>query len=319
LKFSDAHVLVTGGAGFIGSHIAERLLREGARVRIMDNYSTGRRENLIGIAGENGSALQVVEADLRDAAAVRSAVEGVTHVVHQAALASVQRSVLDPGPTHDVNATGTLELLLAARDAGVKRYVFAGSSSVYGDQPELPKRESMAPGPLSPYALSTSVGESYARLFFSLYGLETVTLRYFNVFGPRQNPDSQYAAVIPLFVRAALSGEAPTIYGDGRQTRDFTYIDNVVEANLLALSRPGVGGSVFNIACGDRISLLDLLGEIGRITGRALTPNFEAPRAGDVRDSQAAIDEARERLGYAPRVTLADGLERTVAWVRASR
>jgi len=319
LKFSDAHVLVTGGAGFIGSHIAERLLREGARVRIMDNYSTGRRENLIGIAGENGSALQVVEADLRDAAAVRSAVEGVTHVVHQAALASVQRSVLDPGPTHDVNATGTLELLLAARDAGVKRYVFAGSSSVYGDQPELPKRESMAPGPLSPYALSKSVGESYARLFFSLYGLETVTLRYFNVFGPRQNPDSQYAAVIPLFVRAALSGEAPTIYGDGRQTRDFTYIDNVVEANLLALSRPGVGGSVFNIACGDRISLLDLLGEIGRITGRALTPNFEAPRAGDVRDSQAAIDEARERLGYAPRVTLADGLERTVAWVRASR
>ncbi len=319
MKFSDAHVLVTGGAGFIGSHIAERLLREGARVRIMDNYSTGRRENLIGIAGENGSALQVVEADLRDAAAVRSAVEGVTHVVHQAALASVQRSVLDPGPTHDVNATGTLELLLAARDAGVKRYVFAGSSSVYGDQPELPKRESMAPGPLSPYALSKSVGESYARLFFSLYGLETVTLRYFNVFGPRQNPDSQYAAVIPLFVRAALSGEAPTIYGDGRQTRDFTYIDNVVEANLLALSRPGVGGSVFNIACGDRISLLDLLGEIGRITGRALTPNFEAPRAGDVRDSQAAIDEARERLGYAPRVTLADGLERTVAWVRASR
>lgn len=319
MKFSDAHVLVTGGAGFIGSHIAERLLREGARVRILDNYSTGRRENVIGIAGEHGAALQVVEADLRDAAAVRSAVEGVTHVVHQAALASVQRSVLDPGPTHDVNATGTLNLLLAARDAGVKRYVFAGSSSVYGDQPELPKRESMAPSPLSPYALSKSVGESYARLFFSLYGLETVTLRYFNVFGPRQNPDSQYAAVIPLFVRAALSGEAPTIYGDGRQTRDFTYIDNVVEANLLALSRPGVGGSVFNIACGDRISLLDLLGEIGRITGRVLTPVFEAPRAGDVRDSQAAIDEARARLGYAPRVTLADGLERTVAWVRASR
>lgn len=311
-------VLITGGAGFIGGHVAERLLTDGVRVRVLDDFSTGLRANTEFLAGVRPDRFELVEGDIRDAATVGRAMAGTTHVVHQAALASVQRSVLDPVPTHEVNMTGTLRLLDAARKAGVKRFVFAGSSSVYGDQPELPKRESMAPRPMSPYALSKLVGESYCKLYFDLYGLETVTLRYFNVFGPRQNPDSQYAAVIPLFTRAVLRGETPEIYGDGGQTRDFTFIENVVQANLLALTRPGVGGSVVNIGCGDRISLLQLLETLGQLHGRSVQPKFCPPRPGDVRDSQAAIDEARRILGYAPAVGLEAGLRQTVDWFLAS-
>ncbi|MCC7141211.1 MAG: SDR family oxidoreductase [Candidatus Eisenbacteria bacterium] len=314
MQIPEGLFLVTGGAGFIGSHIVERLLREGRRVRVIDNFSTGRRENLAPLLRAYPTTLELLEADIRDEAMVRRAMDGATHVVHQAALASVQRSVTDPKPTHDVNMTGTLLLLEAAREQKVRRFVFAGSSSVYGDQPELPKHEEMAPRPRSPYALSKLVGESYCQLFFELYGLETVTLRYFNVFGPRQTPDSQYAAVIPLFARAVVKGETPEIFGDGEQTRDFTFIENVVEANLLALTRPGVGGQVVNIGCGDRTSLLQLLRTIARLRGAEVAPSFQPPRAGDVRDSQASIEAARRLLGYEPKVNLEEGLRRTLAW-----
>jgi len=314
MQLTDGLYLVTGGAGFIGSHIVERLLTLGQRVRVLDNFSTGRRENLVPLASLGGNRLEVLEADIRDNEAVRRAMDGATHVVHQAALASVQRSVSDPVPTHDVNMTGTLQLLEAARAQGVKRFVFAGSSSVYGDQPELPKHEAMPPRPRSPYALSKLVGESYCQLFFELYGLETITLRYFNVFGPRQTPDSQYAAVIPLFSRAVVRGQRPVIFGDGQQTRDFTFIENVIQANLLALTRPGVGGRVVNIGCGDRTSLLDLLNALNRLHGTKVEPIFEPTRVGDVRDSQASIEAARTLLGYAPAVDLEQGLRRTLDW-----
>ncbi len=314
MQLPDGLYLVTGGAGFIGSHIVERLLELGRRVRVIDNFSTGRRENLEPLAARQGANLDVMEADIRDVAAVKRAMLGATHVVHQAALASVQRSVSDPVPTHDVNMTGTLQLLEAARAEKVRRFVFAGSSSVYGDQPELPKHEAMSPRPRSPYALSKLVGESYCQLYFELYGLETVTLRYFNVFGPRQTPDSQYAAVIPLFSRAVVRGETPSIFGDGQQTRDFTFIENVVQANLLALTRPGVGGQVVNVGCGDRTSLIELLETLGRLHGKPVKPEFLPPRAGDVRDSQASIDAARNLLGYDPKVNLEEGLRRTLDW-----
>jgi UDP-glucose 4-epimerase len=315
----DSRILVTGGAGFIGSHIADRLLREGFDVRILDNFSTGLRGNAEQVAAAGGSRCEVLEGDIRDAAKVERAMEGITHVVHQAALASVQRSVENPVPTNEVNITGTLLLLEEARKRKVRRFLYAGSSSVYGDQPELPKRETMAPNPRSPYALSKLAAEVYGVLYHSLHRLPTVTLRYFNVFGPRQNPDSQYAAVIPLFFRAALTGEAPRIFGDGRQTRDFTFIDNVVEANFLALNADPeeVGGKVMNVACGDRISLLTLLETIGRLIGREINPEFAPPRAGDVRDSQADTTAARRDLGHAPEYTLEQGLRRTLAWFRS--
>ena len=310
-------ILVTGGAGFIGGHIAERLLAEGNRVRVLDNFSTGSRRNIerLDRLAPTGS-FEVAECDLRDAQSVEDAMEDVTHVVHQAALPSVERSIQSPTTTHEVNTTGTLHLLEAARRRHVTRLVFAGSSSVYGDQGELPKRESMRPMPKSPYALSKQMGEAYCSLYSELYGLETVTLRYFNVFGPHQNPDSQYAAVIPLFARAILRGEPPKVFGDGGQTRDFTFIANVVDANLLALQGGGKSGAVYNIACGDRISLLELLRELQDAIGTRVDPEFHPERKGDVRDSQAGIEKAVEELGFRPRVSFREGLVQTVSWFR---
>ncbi len=314
-------ILVTGGAGFIGGHIAERLLMDGNRVRILDNFSTGNRRTVeeLGRRCGDASRLQVAECDLRDAQAVEDAMEDVTHVVHQAALPSVERSIQSPTTTHEVNTTGTLHLLEAARRRKVRRLVFAGSSSVYGDQPELPKVESMRPAPKSPYALSKQMGETYCTLYSELYGLPTLTLRYFNVFGPRQNPDSQYAAVIPLFARAILRGERPTVFGDGKQTRDFTFIANVVDANVLALTGKGHDGGVYNVACGDRISLLELLEQLQSIIGTQIDPEFRDARKGDVKDSQAGIDRAKAELGFSPRVTFREGLEKTVGWFQESK
>lgn len=314
----DARILVTGGAGFIGSHVAERLAREGYPVRVLDDFSTGSREWAAEIEGRGQGRLEVMEGDICRRETVRHALDGITHVVHLAAIPSVPRSVEDPVRCNEVGVSGTLLLLEAARALGVRRFVYAGSSSVYGDQPELPKRESMAPRPKSPYALSKLAGETYCTLFAELYGLSTVTLRYFNVFGPRQNPDSHYAAVIPRFVRAALTGEPPHVHGDGGQTRDFTFIENVVEANLLALAAPAgpIDGRVLNVACGERISLLDLLAVLERITARPLRPVFEPPRPGDVRDSQAAIEEAERALGFRPLLGVEEGLRRTTEWFR---
>jgi nucleoside-diphosphate-sugar epimerase len=316
---STARVLVTGGAGFIGSHLADRLARDGVRVRILDDFSTGSRATARELCDLHGSRLEVVEGDISNPQAVRAAGAGITHILHQAALPSVQRSVEDPVRSTEVGINGTLHLLEEARRQGVRRFVYAGSSSVYGDQPELPKREGMAPRPKSPYALTKLAAETYGTLYFELFGLPTVTLRYFNVFGPRQNPDSVYAAVIPRFIRAALTGVAPHVYGDGGQTRDFTYIDNVVEANMLALEADPakVGGAVMNVACGDRISLLQLLDILAHLAGRPVTPVFEPARPGDVRDSQAAVEEAARRLGFRPVVDLEEGLRRTMEWFRA--
>jgi len=317
--FSSGRVLVTGGAGFIGGHITERLLSDGHSVRIFDNFATGKRatiDHLVEVAPSG--KLEVVEGDVRDATAVVEAMKGVTHVAHQAALASVQRSMENPLATHEVNTTGTLNILQAARHEGVERLVFAGSSSVYGDKKDLPKVETMRAAPKSPYALSKHVGEVYCNLYNDLFGLSTIVLRYFNVFGPRQDPNSQYAAVIPLFARALLRGESPTVHGDGGQTRDFTFIDNVVHGNLLALSGRGKGGSVYNLACGDRHSLLDLLKRLGEMTGSTVEPNFVESRLGDVRDSQAGIDKAVAELGFEPQVAYGAGLEKTVAWCRQS-
>ncbi|MCA9756384.1 MAG: SDR family NAD(P)-dependent oxidoreductase [Candidatus Eisenbacteria bacterium] len=311
-------ILVTGGAGFIGGHIAERLLEEGNKVRILDNFSTGSRKNVERLDGlARDGYFEVAECDLRDAQSVEDAMLDVTHVVHQAALPSVERSIQAPTTTHEVNTTGTLHVLESARRGDVQRVVFAGSSSVYGDQGELPKRESMRPMPKSPYALSKQMGEAYCSLYSELYGLETVTLRYFNVFGPRQNPDSQYAAVIPLFTRAILRGDRPKVFGDGGQTRDFTFIANVVDANLLALGGGGKAGSIYNVACGDRISLLELLSELQGIIGTKIEPEFHPARKGDVRDSQAGIEKAVEELGFKPRVGFREGLTQTVNWFQS--
>jgi nucleoside-diphosphate-sugar epimerase len=313
--------LVTGGAGFIGSHIVEALVRRGERVVVLDNFSTGRRQNLeaaLRSRSSDGPEPEVIEADIRNQDAVRRALRGVTHVLHQAALPSVQRSVEDPASSHEVNASGTLHLLIASREAGVKRFVYASSSSAYGDNPVLPKVETMATAPLSPYAVSKLAGEHYCRVFHGLYGLETVALRYFNVFGPRQDPTSQYAAVVPNFVTAALAGRAPIIYGDGLQSRDFTFIDNAVDANLKACDSPaGASGRAYNIACGTAATLLDLLRILERLTGSPIRPVHEKTRPGDVRHSLAAIDEARLRLGYEPKVGIEEGLRRTVDAFRA--
>jgi len=304
--------LVTGGAGFIGSHITERLVREGHLVRVLDNFSSGHEANLISFR----SGVELIRGDICDKQLVSEATNGVDVVFHEAALGSVPRSVADPATTHDVNITGTLNVLLAARDAGVKRVVYASSSSVYGETPVLPKREDMTVQPLSPYALSKLVGEHYASVFKQVYGFEVVSLRYFNIFGPRQDPESQYAAVIPRFITALLDGKSPVVYGDGLQSRDFTFVDNVVNANLLAAEVEGVAGRAFNVACGGRYTLLDLLGKMKEILGSDVEPVHEPARAGDVRDSQASIEAARQAFGYRVSVDFEEGLRKTVDWYR---
>ncbi len=305
-------MLVTGGAGFIGSHLVERLVGLGHEVRVLDDFSTGKRENLSSVEG-----VDILEGDIRDMPTVERAVKGAEVVFHEAALASVPRSVADPVSSNDVNVTGTLNLLVASRDSGVRRLVYASSSSVYGDSPELPKQERMAPSPESPYAASKLAGENYCRVFSSLYGLECVALRYFNVFGPRQDPGSQYAAVVPLFVKALLEGTPPVIYGDGEQSRDFTYVANVVDANVLALSATGVAGEVFNTACGRTSTVNELLAKLQGVVGTSLTAHPTAPRAGDVPHSYADISKAEKILGLGSGVSLDDGLALTVDWFRS--
>jgi UDP-glucose 4-epimerase len=310
-----ARYLVTGGAGFIGSHLVERLLSGGHRVRVLDNFSSGSLTNLA-FAAPFGEALEVVRGDVRDLAVVEAATAGVEVIFHQAALRSVPRSVEDPLGTNADNVTGTLHVLEAARRSGVRRVVYASSSSVYGDRPELPKREDQPLAPISPYAVSKAAGEQYASVWSRLYGVETVGLRYFNVFGPRQDPASEYAAVIPRFILWGFRGEPLEIHGSGEQSRDFTYIDNVVEANVLAAVADGASGGVFNIACGDRISLLDIVGRLERLLGRSLARRHTPARAGDVPHSLADIDRATRVLGYTPKVDFDEGLARTVEYFR---
>jgi nucleoside-diphosphate-sugar epimerase len=306
---SRMKVLVTGGAGFIGSHIVRRLLDLEHEVVVLDNFSTGRRSNLDAVASD----IELIEGDVAELDHVEQAVAGCDAVYHEAALPSVPRSIADPLASHAANATGTLNVLVAARDAGARRVVIASSSSVYGSVPDLPKRESMPTLPVSPYAVSKLAAESYCRSWFDLYGLETVALRYFNVFGPRQDPLSAYAAVVPRFIAAYKAGEPPVIFGDGEQSRDFTYIDNVVDANLAALSSPDARGRIYNIACNDRITLNQLATELREIMGSHVKPVHAAPRPGEVRHSQAAVDAARTDLGYEPSISFREGLKRTVA------
>jgi UDP-N-acetylglucosamine/UDP-N-acetyl-alpha-D-glucosaminouronate 4-epimerase len=306
--------LVTGGAGFIGSHLCEELVRRGERVRVVDSLITGRRANLAHVPG-----VEFLEGDLADIDVARRAVDGVEYVLHQAAIPSVPRSVSDPITSNRSNVDATLNVLVAARDARVARVVYAGSSSAYGDTPTLPKREDMPTNPLSPYALQKLVGEQYLALFTKLYGLDTVTIRYFNVFGPRQDPSSPYSGVISLFMSALVDGRQPIIYGDGGQTRDFTYVANVVDGVLRASTAPGIAGQVMNVATGGRISLNDLLKSIGALLGVDARPLYREARAGDVRDSQADIGRAERLLGYVPLVDLREGLERTLTWYRAQQ
>jgi UDP-glucose 4-epimerase len=302
--------LVTGGGGFIGSNLVERLLREGRAVRVLDNFATGRRENLVALDG----AFELVEGDIQSYERVHNAVRGCEVVFHNAALPSVPRSIQDPLTSNAANVTGTLNVLLAARDEGVDRVVYASSSSVYGDSADLPKRESMPALPISPYAVGKLAAESYCRAFCEVYGLQTVALRYFNVFGPRQDPDSQYAAVIPRFILAFLANQAPMVYGDGEQSRDFTYIDNVVEANLRAAEADRVAGRVFNVATGRRISLNAMLDQLRRLTGKAIEADYVPSRAGEIKHSLADISEATEQLGYRPQVDFTQGLRMTFDW-----
>ncbi|MBV6495055.1 MAG: SDR family NAD(P)-dependent oxidoreductase [Acidobacteria bacterium ACB1] len=308
-------VLVTGGAGFIGSNLADRLIQEGARVRILDNFSTGFRENLEEISG----SFEFIEGDVADGTVVASAIKDVEIVFHEAALPSVPRSVEDPVSTHQACVEGTFNLLLAAKDAGVRRFVYAASSSAYGDQPTLPKSETMAPAPMSPYAVAKLTGEYYASAFYRVYGLETVSLRYFNVFGPRQNPSSPYSGVISRFIDALMTNTRPVIYGDGEQSRDFTFIDNVVDANLKAASSATAPGLVMNAANGERISLNSLLSTLKEITGKDIDAEYLDPRTGDVKHSQADNSLAVQTLGYKNLVGLEEGLRKTLAWWQNSR
>jgi nucleoside-diphosphate-sugar epimerase len=306
-----ANYLVTGGAGFIGSHISETLVNRGHRVRVADNFITGYKHNI-------RDGVEFLEGDCADPAFAQRIVADMDYVIHQAAIPSVPRSVEKPLESHRANVDGMLQMLLASRDAGVKRLVFAGSSSVYGDTEVLPKVETMAPNPMTPYALQKLMSESYGQLFTRLYGFETVTTRYFNVFGPRQDPGSPYSGVISLFIKALNDGTQPIIYGDGEQTRDFTYVSNVVDGVIRSAETPGVGGEVFNVATNSRISLNQLLDVLKKIFGSNVQPIYKEGRRGDVRDSQADITKAERLLGYKPTVSLEDGLRETVKWFKES-
>lgn len=305
-----AKFLVTGGAGFIGSHLAGALLTRGHAVRVVDNLVTGLTENIPGGA-------EFMEGDLTNPATAAAAVDGCDVVLHQAAIPSVPRSISEPRPSHEANIDATFNILLASRDAGVRRVVYAASSSAYGDTLVLPKVEDMPPNPLSPYALQKQVGETYCQLFTRMYGLETVSIRYFNVFGPRQHPSSPYSGVLSLFIKAALTGLTPTIHGDGEQTRDFTFIANVVDGVLRAIDAPDVAGEVINVANGGRVSLNQAWAALGEILGPLPTPAYGPPRAGDVHDSQADIGKAERLLGFRPELTFEEGLRRTVEWARS--
>ena len=305
--------LVTGGAGFIGSHLSEELVRRGERMRVVDSLITGKRANLAHVPG-----VEFLEGDLSDVDVAHRAVAGVDYVLHQAAIPSVPRSVSDPITSNRSNIDATLNVLVASRDAGVKRLVYAGSSSAYGDTPTLPKHEEMPTSPLSPYALQKLVGEQYLALFTKLYGLDTVTTRYFNVFGPRQDPSSPYSGVISLFISALVDGRQPIIYGDGGQTRDFTYVANVVDGVLRACHAPGIAGEMMNVATGGRISLNELLATMCDLLEVQTETIYRELRAGDVRDSQADISRAKQLIGYVPLVDLREGLERTLAWYRGA-
>ena len=302
--------LVTGGAGFIGSHLVHRLVQLGRTVRVLDNFSTGRRSNLDEIAAR----IELIEGDMADPAVARRACAGVDVVLHEAAVPSVPKSVADPLTSHRANVEGTFQLLLAARDAKVRRFVYAGSSSAYGESKTLPKVESMPTDPLSPYAVQKLTGEYYCRAFAKCYGMQTLTMRYFNVFGPRQDPKSQYAAAIPAFVTAILHDRAPTVYGDGEQTRDFTYIENVIFANLLAASADRTSGEVINIACGGRISINQIIAEINKHFGKEIKPEYVEARPGDIKHSAADITLARSVIGYEPLVPTLEGLRMAMDW-----
>jgi UDP-N-acetylglucosamine 4-epimerase len=305
--------LVTGGAGFIGSHLSEELVRRGEKVRVLDSFITGKRENLAPFR----SFVELIEGDIRDLETCQRALRGVNYVFHQAALPSVPRSIHEPLLANEINVNGTLNLLVASVEAKVKRFVFASSSSVYGDDPVIPKREGSEGTQLSPYAVHKLVGEKYCRVFHDIYGLETVCLRYFNVFGPRQDPFSQYAAAIPLFINLMMAGDRPQIFGDGEQSRDFTYVANVVEGNLRALEAPEEAlGEVFNIACGERTTVNALFRDIGEILGVSIQPFYADPRPGDILHSCADIEKARRMLGFEPVVGFKQGLRRTTQWYK---
>jgi len=305
--------LVTGGAGFIGSHLSEELVRRGHAVRVADSLITGKRSNLDHVPG-----VEFLEGDLAEESFAKRAVEGVEYVLHQAAIPSVPRSVKDPITSNRANVDATLNVLVAARDAGVKRLVFAGSSSAYGNTPTLPKHEEMPSNPLSPYALQKVVGEQYLQMFTRLYGLETVSIRYFNVFGPRQDPSSPYSGVISVFATALIENRSPKIYGNGEQTRDFTYVANVVDGVLKACEAQGASGEVINVATGGRISLNQLFETMKKLVSATASPDYVEPRAGDVKDSQADIAKARRILGYEPSVSFEEGLRRTIEWYRTA-
>ncbi len=307
--FRDSPTLVTGGAGFIGSHLVDALLERGARVKVLDNLSTGRRSNLEHCLGK----IEFLEGDLRDRDTCRQACHGVEVVFHEAALGSVPRSMADPATTIEVNVTGTANVFAAARDAGVRRVVYASSSSVYGDSDRLPKREGELGRPLSPYALSKAMDEALARVFSDCFAMEMIGLRYFNVYGPRQDPDGPYAAVVPRFFASCLAGKAPAVHGDGEQSRDFTYVDDAVLANLLAASAPSAAcGAAYNVAGGRQTTVNRLAGIVREVSGRGLAPRYEPARPGDVRHSKADLTLAREKIGYAPRVEMDDGLARSL-------
>ncbi len=306
--------LVTGGAGFIGSNMIGEMVRRGETVRALDNLATGHIENLAAVR----QAIQWHEADIRNLESIRPDFEGVDYVIHLAAIPSVPRSVADPLTSNSANIDGTLNVLLAARDAGVKRVVFSASSSAYGDHPALPRVESQEPRPLSPYALTKLTGEYYCKIFTRVYGLETVSLRYFNIFGPHQSPDSPYSGVLSLFISAYMNGQTPTIFGDGEQSRDFTYVENAVDATLRACTAPEASGRVINVGTGERHTLNETIKILDRIFGRQVTPRYDAPRAGDVQHSHADISLARKLLGYEPAVRFEEGLKKTVAWFRSA-